>query len=170
MLKRSTIRILLINQDKQLLLMRVVDPTTTGIDKKSRAAFWCTIGGTLEIGESIEQAAYRELYEETGLIKEDIILGPIVWHGNHEMIIRHQHVELDEKFIVAHLNNNKEVTQDNFTDNEKFVVTHLKWLSLADIINNPEPIFPAILKTELADILNMNYPVAPKWVDLALQP
>lgn len=125
MLQRNTIRILLINQDKSLLLMRVVDPTTTGLDKKSRSAFWCTIGGKIENGETIEQAASREIFEETGLTKEDIILGPIVWYGRHQMIISGQHVELDEKFIVAHLNSNKQLTQDNFTENEKSVVTNL---------------------------------------------
>ena len=170
MLQRKTVRILLINQDKQLLLMRVIDPTTTGTDKKPRSAFWCTIGGKIESDETVEQAASRELFEETGLTQEDVKLGPIVWYGLHQMIISGNHVELDEKFIVANLTSNKQVTQDNFTENEKSVVTHLEWLSLADIVNYSEPIFPAILKTELADILNVNYPVAPKWVDLALQP
>lgn len=170
MLKRSTIRILLINQDKQLLLMRVVDPTTTRLDKKSHSAFWCTIGGKIEIGESTEQAALRELFEETGFTKDDVFIGPIVWYGRHQMIISSKHVELDEKFIVANLVSNKKVALDNFTENEKSVVTHLEWLSLSDILSHTEQIFPAILKTKLADVLNMNYPVEPQWVDLALQP
>ena len=170
MLQRNTIRILVINQGKRLLLMRVVDPTTTRLDKTYRPAFWCTIGGKIENGESIEQAATRELFEETGLTMEDVTLGPVVWYGRHQMIISSQYVELDEKFIVATLKSNKQVVQHNFTENEKSVVTHLEWLSLPEIINHQEPVFPAILKTKLADVLNMHYPLEPEWVDLALQP
>jgi hypothetical protein len=85
------------------------------------------------------------------------------------MIISGQHTELDEKFIVCHKKSNKKLAQDNFTENEKSVVTSLEWLSLEEIINHTDPIFPVILKTRLSDILNSNYPPEPEWVDLALQ-
>jgi 8-oxo-dGTP pyrophosphatase MutT (NUDIX family) len=78
MLIRSSIRILLINKDNKLLLMRVVDPSTMLIGGTAHPVFWCTIGGKIEINESIEQAAYRELYEETGLTDQDVSFGPIV--------------------------------------------------------------------------------------------
>lgn len=169
MIKRQTIRILLINQENRLLLMRAVDPTTTGMDRAARAAFWCTIGGKLEEGETLAQAAARELYEETGFTTDDVIFGPIVWYGRHEMIISGRHIELDEKFIVAYVKNNKHISHHNFTANEKSVVTNAEWLSLYEIINHIEPIFPIILKTKLADVLNKNYPLEPEWVDLSLQ-
>ena len=84
---RRTIRILLLNAKQELLLMRVVDPTTTALDKKSRGAFWCTIGGKIEANENIENAMYRELFEETGLLPQDVEVGPTVWYGTHRMII-----------------------------------------------------------------------------------
>ena len=168
--KKNTVRILLVNDKNQLLLMRVVDPSTTRLDKKTRPAFWCTIGGKIEADETIEQAAIRELFEETGYTINDVKLGPIVWYGLHQMIISGEHVELNEKFIVAHTTTDKQVLQDNFTQNEKSVVTHLEWLSLNDIINHSEAIFPAVLKTHLASILANKYPFEPEWVDLSLQP
>jgi 8-oxo-dGTP pyrophosphatase MutT (NUDIX family) len=168
--QKNTIRILLINSKNQLLLMRVVDPTTTALNKKPRAAFWCTIGGKIEAGETVEQATLRELFEETGLTANDVKLGPIVWHGVHEMIISGKHIELNEKFIVAHTTTNKQVLQDNFTENEKSVVTNLEWLSLSEIISHSEEIFPAVLQTHLAHILAKKYPPEPEWVDLSLPP
>ncbi len=170
MKQKRTIRILLINNKNELLLMRVVDPSTTSLDKKSRAAFWCTIGGKIEQGETIQQAACRELFEETGLTENDVILGPIVWYGIHQMIISGIHVELDEKFIVVRLNSNKKIVQDNFTENERNVVTNMEWLSHSKIINASEPIFPAILKTHLKDILSGEYPASPLFMDLSLEP
>ncbi len=167
---KKTVRILLLNKERKLLLMRVIDPSTTRLDKKQRNAFWCTIGGKIEQGETLQQATYRELFEETGLDADDIELGPIVWYGVHQMIISGEHVELDEKFVVAHLKSDKPLHQENFTANEKNVVTHTEWLSLAEILMHQEPIFPAIFKTHLSDIVTGKYPHHPLQVDLSLQP
>jgi 8-oxo-dGTP pyrophosphatase MutT (NUDIX family) len=41
---------------------------------------WITLDGQLESGESYEQAALRELWEETGV--EPGELGPWVWNRN----------------------------------------------------------------------------------------
>lgn len=48
--------VLIFNRDSQLLLQR-----------RSDSLDWGTIGGALEIGESLEEAARRELYEEASL-------------------------------------------------------------------------------------------------------
>lgn len=131
--------------------MRVVDPATMGLDKKSRDAFWCTPGGSIEANETIEEAIVRELFEETGLNIDDVQVGPFVWHGKHRMIIRGQETEMDEQFIVLHIVK-QELSTANFTDEEKKVVTGLSWLSYDEILNHHEAIFPAVLKSHLPDI------------------
>lgn len=167
---RKCIRILLVNPQDQILMMRAVDPTTTNLERTQRDAFWCTVGGKIEGDETTEQAAHRELFEETGIAADQVSWGPIVWYGKHQMILSGNHVELDEKFIVARTLGEVKLLQDNFTDNEKAVVTHQAWLSLEQIINSKEPVYPAILKTHLASILQKYYPPEPVWVDLGLQP
>lgn len=55
--------VLLIDKDKKVLLQLRTDSNSWGIP-----------GGCLNIGESLEAAAKREVYEETGLIVDDLQL------------------------------------------------------------------------------------------------
>ena len=74
---RPTSRLVLLDDADRILLFRATneaDPT----------AFWFTPGGGVEPGETYEQAAHRELHEETGLT--NATLGPCLW--THEITRR----------------------------------------------------------------------------------
>lgn len=43
---------------------------------------WISVGGKLEVGESPEDCAVREIYEETGLVVEDMTLKGIITFPN----------------------------------------------------------------------------------------
>ena len=63
---------ILVNGDKTLLLHR-----------KNTPLCWCPPGGRVETGESYEDAAKREVYEETGIACRPLI--PVEeWDGIHE--------------------------------------------------------------------------------------
>lgn len=55
--------------------------------------------------ESFEQAAIREIYEETGIQKEELELGPIVWFGEFDMFLNGTLTHLKQTFLVAKPNN-----------------------------------------------------------------
>jgi 8-oxo-dGTP diphosphatase len=54
----ATCLVVIDNQDRVLLVKRSVEP---------KLGFWCLPGGFMELGETPEQGALRELEEETGL-------------------------------------------------------------------------------------------------------
>lgn len=58
---RRTARVLPVNRHGQVLLLHGQDPA------RPEAPYWFTIGGAVEPGETLEQAAVRELAEETGI-------------------------------------------------------------------------------------------------------
>ena len=62
LLRRRAARVLVLDPDGRLLLLRGSDPATPG------PRFWWTVGGGLEPGESARDGAVRELHEETGIV------------------------------------------------------------------------------------------------------
>lgn len=55
------VSVIVINAHHQVLLQR-----------RSDSGDWGVIGGALELGESLEEAAHRELFEEAGLRSHDL--------------------------------------------------------------------------------------------------
>ncbi|GAA4247900.1 MAG TPA: NUDIX domain-containing protein [Dactylosporangium sp.] len=69
---RRAARVLLLDPSGRVLLLRGCDPA------RPEHRYWFTVGGGLEAGESLADAAVREVYEETGLrITADDLVGPV---------------------------------------------------------------------------------------------
>ncbi|MFH1461567.1 MAG: NUDIX domain-containing protein [bacterium] len=166
---RNSVKILLLNDENELLLMCVDDPKTTIINGKYLGPFWFVIGGEIEQGESTAQAAIREIHEETGILKEHIKLGPIVWHGEFDLILAGTPTHIKEQFIVAKTKQ-KKISLENLTQWEKVVVKKIVWFSLDEIKNCNEIIYPIVLLDYLEDIIFEKYPDTPIEIDLAKQP
>jgi 8-oxo-dGTP diphosphatase len=74
---RPSARVLLFDPQDRLFLVCYRSPTTG-------KRWWITVGGGLDEGETYEQAALRELREETGI--EGVPLGPCVWTYEHVIL------------------------------------------------------------------------------------
>ncbi|MFI5907215.1 NUDIX hydrolase [Dactylosporangium sp. NPDC051541] len=69
---RRAARVLLLDPSGRVLLLRGCDPA------RPEHRYWFTVGGGLEPGESLIDAAVREVYEETGLrIGRGDLAGPV---------------------------------------------------------------------------------------------
>jgi 8-oxo-dGTP diphosphatase len=86
-------------------------------------------GGMVETGESLEQAAIREVVEETGLR-----LGPLIFNRYHEIIQRDEYGEVRTHVVLAMFvgksDSGDAVAGDDAESVDWFTVEQLSRLSL----------------------------------------
>ena len=80
--QRTSARVVVVDEDGCALLVRVVDT------RDRKPPFWITPGGAVEAGETLPQAAARELREETGLSIGPHLLGAPLAVSRGEWVYR----------------------------------------------------------------------------------
>jgi 8-oxo-dGTP pyrophosphatase MutT (NUDIX family) len=143
---RLTARVLLLDPDDRILLMKgrlPSDPDAPGA--------WFTVGGGVEAGETVMQAAAREIVEETGFA--NFVLGEVVWRAEQILRDRKQRpVRFLEHFILARCGGG-EPSRASWQALEREFVDDIRWWALADLAACRDPIFPRDLVARLTAIL-----------------
>ena len=122
---RATSRLVVIDEEDRVLLMDTKAPDTRGLSR------WITPGGGVDPGEDHQQAAIRELHEETG--QEIVDPGPVVRTDDFEVEWDSaDHTHGHAEFFVVRLPHFDVVT-DDWTNDEKVDILASRWWSLAEL-------------------------------------
>lgn len=139
--QRPAARILLTDGIGRVLLFR--------FDPDDRPPFWVTPGGALDPGESYEDAARRELLEETGIAADP---GPQIHRKIAEFVtIEGVPVIADERFFRVSVAGPGDHLVDvaGHTELERLVMRSWRWFDRAALTELDEPYFPE----DLAEML-----------------
>ncbi len=146
MRRRPSSRLLVIDQNNRVLLFRFVFNRGPLAGRN----YWATPGGALEAGESFADAARRELFEETGILRSAI--GQEV--AEREFVLQlhdGEYVMAEERFFLVRIAD-QSVSRDHWTPIEIEVMTEHRWWSVEELTSTSEAVFPETLVTILASI------------------
>ncbi len=141
-LRRFTARALPIDDHGRVLLLHGFDPA------RPDRSYWFTVGGAAEDGETLQQAAARELYEEVGIAASaDDFTGPY-GTGTIEFTFAEYAITQDQTFFAIQVGD-ADVSFDHMDEIEKATTTEYRWWSAEELDDTEEAVFPE----DLADIV-----------------
>jgi 8-oxo-dGTP diphosphatase len=133
---RPSARLLILDPSGRILLFRFV--FTNGV--LAGQDYWATPGGGVEEGETFEQAAIRELREETGIRLEDI--GPEVARRELVLLLPDgERVIADERYFLVQ-SGDATLSREGWTDEERKVTAEYKWWSQHELAQTSETVWP----------------------------
>ena len=131
---RRAARIVVLDPENRALMFRY--------DVPGRPPFWVTAGGECEPDESFEDAARRELLEETGIVADP---GAQIARMTPEFVtVEGEPVQADERFFLIRVEEAR-IDTSRHTALEQELMTQHRWFTLDELENWPEAVFPVNL-------------------------
>ena len=147
-------RVLVVDGRDRVLLLHGRDPADP-----AAGSWWFTPGGGVDPGETVEQAARRELAEETGLVAAD--LGRPVWVRTAEFGFLGRRYRQQETFFLVRVEAHR-VDTGGWTQIERDSVDGYRWWSLDELAGTVDVVHPRTLGVELARLLTDGVPAEPR--------
>ncbi|MEV6964520.1 NUDIX domain-containing protein [Hamadaea sp. NPDC051192] len=131
---RRAARVLLLDADDRVLMLKIHDPSAVrGPGRLPSMDFWLLVGGGLNPEESYEEAARREVFEETGIT--DLVLGPCILR--QEKVVENPYGELQhvkQQVFVGRVPSGVPVSFDGHEPLEASAILGYEWFTHAQVL------------------------------------
>ncbi|GAA1030308.1 hypothetical protein GCM10009557_21790 [Virgisporangium ochraceum] len=141
-IERRAARVLVVDAAGRVLMLQGFDPADPG------RRYWFTVGGGLEPGESVAEAAVRELFEETGLQITVDRLGAPVWSDVTEFPFDGRRYRQEQQWFLVRVPS-LSVDRSGFDAIERATVSDVAWWSLSDFATSRDAYYPPDLPSLL---------------------
>jgi 8-oxo-dGTP pyrophosphatase MutT (NUDIX family) len=131
---RVAAKVILIAPDDSTLLFRGGDPARPVV-----GTWWFAPGGGVEPGETVEAAARREVFEETGFVLDG--LGPVVHRRRAEFEFMDRTITADENYFVVRCER-REISTAGWTELERKVMEEHRWWTTAELRTTTDTVYP----------------------------
>jgi ADP-ribose pyrophosphatase YjhB (NUDIX family) len=150
--ERQTARVILLDPHDRILLLKGRLPSDP-----DAPAVWFTVGGGVEAGETLAQAARREILEETGFAASEI--GEVLWRAEQVFKDRKgRPILIKEAFMLARCAGG-EPSRADWDALEREFVDDIRWWTLDELRATDEPVYPPDLAREVARRILTSAPV-----------
>lgn len=153
---RKVARVVLLDAQERILLLHGHEPDDPADD------WWFTPGGGLEGDETREEAALRELVEETGITEVD--LGPVLWRRRCSFPFAGRRWDQDEWYFLARTTQTGTVAA-GLTELERRSVAGARWWTCRELTEAHETVYPTRLAELLRRLLDEGPPARPEVLD-----
>jgi 8-oxo-dGTP pyrophosphatase MutT (NUDIX family) len=153
-LRRTAARVVLLDRQGRVLLLRASDPVDPG-----KGWWWEIPGGGVERGETSEEAARRELREETGIGAVD--MGPCVWVQHAEFDFGGYHFDQDERIHVAWCDSEQELAPTRLEALEALAFDGGRWWAFDELLASDEKVLPPAMRERLEPLIRGELPAEP---------
>ncbi|GAA3158067.1 NUDIX hydrolase [Streptomyces echinatus] len=153
---RKVARVVLLDPDDRILLLHGHEPDDPADD------WWFTPGGGLEGAETREEAALRELAEETGIT--DVELGPVLWRRRCSFPFAGRRWDQDEWYYLARTRQTA-TAATGLTELERRSVAGARWWTCQELTRARETVYPTRLAGLLRTLLVEGAPATPVTLD-----
>lgn len=154
MRERITARVILLDGEGRILMMKGRLPSDPGAP-----GAWFTVGGGAEAGETVLQAAAREIVEETGFT--DARLGPVVACGEGVFHDGEGRPALIQSTYFVAWCGGGEISRQGWQPLEHELVDDIRWWTLAELAVCPDDVYPLELIGMLPDLIAGRFPDPP---------